>query len=43
LTGGAPVVRALDSVGGKAANELMNVMAPGGVLMSFGALSGSRL
>jgi NADPH:quinone reductase-like Zn-dependent oxidoreductase len=30
-------------VGGKAANELMNVMAPGGVLMSFGALSGQPL
>jgi NADPH2:quinone reductase len=43
LTGGAPVVRALDSVGGKAANDLMNVMAPGGVLTSFGALSGQPL
>jgi NADPH2:quinone reductase len=42
-TGGAPVLRALDSVGGKAANDLMSVLAPGGVLVSFGALSGHSL
>jgi NADPH:quinone reductase-like Zn-dependent oxidoreductase len=43
LTGGAPVTRAVDSVGGKAANDLLNVMAPGGLLMSFGAMSGQAL
>jgi NADPH2:quinone reductase len=43
LTGGAPVSRALDSVGGRAANDLMKVLGPGGVLMSFGALSGEPM
>jgi NADPH:quinone reductase-like Zn-dependent oxidoreductase len=40
LTAGAPVLRAVDSVGGRAANDLMNVLGQGGVLISFGALSG---
>jgi NADPH2:quinone reductase len=43
LTGGAPVLRALDSVGGRAAHDLMKVLGPGGVLMSFGALSGEPM
>jgi NADPH2:quinone reductase len=43
ITAGAPVVAAIDSVGGKAANDLMNVLGPGGVLMSFGAMSGQAL
>lgn len=39
LTGGAPVVRAVDSIGGRAANDLMNVLGVGGTLVSFGAMS----
>jgi NADPH:quinone reductase-like Zn-dependent oxidoreductase len=43
LTGGAPVLRAVDSVGGRAADELMGVLGSGGLLLSFGALSGEPL
>jgi NADPH2:quinone reductase len=43
LTGGAPVERALDSVGGHAANDLTRVLGPGGQLISFGGLSGEPL
>jgi NADPH2:quinone reductase len=43
LTGGAPVERALDSVGGRAANDLAGVLGPGGQLISFGGLSGEPL
>jgi len=43
LTGGAPVVRAVDSVGGRASDELMDLVAEGGRLVSFGALSGRPL
>ena len=43
ITGGAPIARAVDSIGGRAANDLMNVMAPGGMLMVFGAMSGEPL
>jgi NADPH2:quinone reductase len=39
ITGGAPLVRAIDSVSGRAANDLIAVLAPGGTLISFGALS----
>jgi NADPH:quinone reductase-like Zn-dependent oxidoreductase len=43
LTGGGQIVRAIDSVGGRAADELLNLVAPGGRLVSFGALSGRPL
>jgi NADPH:quinone reductase len=43
LTGGAPIARAVDSVGGRAANDLLQVLGTGGVLISFGALSGEPL
>jgi NADPH:quinone reductase-like Zn-dependent oxidoreductase len=43
LTGGAPVVRAVDSIGGRASDELMDLVAQGGRLVSFGALSGRPL
>lgn len=39
LTGGAPIVRAIDSIGGEAANELMSLLAEGGELVSFGSLT----
>jgi NADPH:quinone reductase-like Zn-dependent oxidoreductase len=40
ITGGAPIRRALDSVAGRAADELMDLVADEGWLISFGALSG---
>lgn len=43
LTGGAPVLRAVDSVGGKSASELLELLAPGGTLISFGAMGGQPL
>ena len=43
ITGGAPIRRALDSVGGRASDELMDLVAEEGWLISFGALSGRPL
>lgn len=43
LTGGAPVVRAIDSVGGKAASALTGALGPGGVLICFGGLASEPL
>lgn len=43
LTGGAPIIRAVDSIGGRASDDLMNLVAEGGRLVSFGALSGRPL
>ncbi len=43
ITGGAPIVRAVDSIGGEAANQILNVTAPGVTLVSFGAMSGKPL
>ncbi|MBN9311043.1 MAG: zinc-binding dehydrogenase [Devosia sp.] len=40
ITGGAPIRRALDSVAGRASDELMDLVADEGWLISFGALSG---
>ncbi|MFI6870059.1 zinc-binding dehydrogenase [Nocardia sp. NPDC050406] len=42
-TDGAPIVRAVDQVGGRAANDLLSLLAPRGELISFGALSGKPL
>ncbi|WP_237559589.1 zinc-binding dehydrogenase [Corynebacterium neomassiliense] len=38
VTGGAPVVAALDSVGGPATADLVSLLADGGDLVSFGAM-----
>ena len=43
ITQGAPIVRAVDSIGGDAANQILNVTAPGVTLVSFGAMSGKPL
>jgi len=43
ITGGAPIIRAVDSVGGDAANQLMSTLADGATLVSFGAMSGKPL
>ena len=40
ITGGAPIRRALDSVAGRASDELLDLVAEEGWLISFGALSG---
>ena len=40
ITGGAPIRRALDSIAGRASDELMDLVADEGWLVSFGALSG---
>ncbi|AEL09313.1 zinc-binding dehydrogenase [Xanthomonas campestris pv. raphani] len=43
LAGDAPIVRAIDSVAGNAAGELMALLAEGGELISFGAMTGEPL
>lgn len=43
LAGDAPIVRAIDSVAGSAAGELMALLAEGGELISFGAMTGEPL
>ncbi|QIS09617.1 zinc-binding dehydrogenase [Nocardia arthritidis] len=40
---GGPIARAVDQVGGPAADDLLSLLAPGGELISFGALSGKPL
>jgi NADPH:quinone reductase-like Zn-dependent oxidoreductase len=42
-TAGAPILRAVDQVGGRAAAAELALLAPGGQLISFGALSGQPL
>ncbi|MFQ6394326.1 zinc-binding dehydrogenase [Nocardia sp. KC 131] len=42
-TSGAPIVRAVDQVGGRAADGLLSLLAPNGELISFGALSGQPI
>ncbi|MFI9407685.1 zinc-binding dehydrogenase [Nocardia sp. NPDC052316] len=42
-TSGAPIVRAVDQVGGRAASDATALLAPKGQLISFGALSGQPL
>lgn len=39
LTGGAPIVRAIDSIGGEAAQQLLGLLADNGELIIFGSLS----
>ncbi|WP_354697985.1 hypothetical protein DSM112329_03645 [Paraconexibacter sp. AEG42_29] len=40
LTGGVAVALALDAVGGRATGSLLSALAPGGVLVSYGDMSG---
>ncbi|MEU1545336.1 zinc-binding dehydrogenase [Nocardia sp. NPDC005745] len=42
-TSGAPILRAVDQVGGRAGAAELALLAPGGQLISFGALSGQPL
>ena len=39
LTGGAPIVAALDSVGGEESGQLLHLLGEGGQLMTFGAMA----
>lgn len=43
LTGGDPIVRAVDQVGGPASNDLLSLLGERGELISFGALSGKPM
>ncbi|BCP54408.1 alcohol dehydrogenase [Kaistia sp. 32K] len=43
IAGDAPIVRAVDSVGGKDGGRLTSLLADGGLLMSFGAMSNEPL
>ena len=43
ITGGAPIVAALDSVGGEESGQLLHLLANGGTLMSFGAMGGKPM
>ena len=43
LVGGEPILRAVDSVGGEEGGRLTHLLADGGMLMSFGAMSNKPL
>lgn len=43
ITGGAPVVRGIESLGGDGATQLLSVLADGAQLISFGAMTGRPL
>lgn len=43
LTAGGKIVTAIDSVGGKASGDLLTILAPGGKLVAFGAMSGEPM
>src|SRR5271165_7217521 len=39
MTGGAPIIAALDSVGGEESGQLLHMLGEGGQLMTFGAMA----
>jgi NADPH:quinone reductase-like Zn-dependent oxidoreductase len=43
ITGGAPLVAALDSVGGEESGQLLHLLGDGGQLLSFGAMGGKPM
>lgn len=43
LTKGAPIARALDSVGGPATDAIMDLLGDGGELICFGSMSGQNM
>jgi NADPH2:quinone reductase len=43
ISGGAPIKGAIDSVSGPIASPLASVLAPGGLFLSFGAMSGKPI
>ncbi|MBN8941042.1 MAG: zinc-binding dehydrogenase [Rhizobiales bacterium] len=43
IVGGASIGRAVDSIGGKASGDLMALLGEGGVLVSFGSMTGEPM
>ncbi|ROR66627.1 zinc-binding dehydrogenase [Agrococcus jenensis] len=43
ITGGAPIVAGVDSVGGSSAGDVLSVLAEGGTLVAFGAMGSPTL
>jgi NADPH:quinone reductase-like Zn-dependent oxidoreductase len=43
ITGGAPIVRAVDSLGGAGSDQVVEVAAQGAELVSFGAMTGAPI
>ncbi|MCX7555800.1 zinc-binding dehydrogenase [Xanthomonadaceae bacterium JHOS43] len=43
LTAGAPIVAAIDSIGGSASGDLLSLLGDGGTLVSFGSMSGEAM
>lgn len=43
ITGGAPVVRGIESLGGKGATQLLSILGDGAELISFGAMTAQPL
>ena len=43
MTGGAPIIRGFESVGGEGTSDLASVLADGAELISFGAMTGRPL
>lgn len=43
VTGGAPIVRGIESLGGDGATQLLSILADGAELISFGAMTGRPL
>jgi len=43
LTGGAPIIRGIESLGGDGAGQLLSILADGAQLVSFGAMTGRPL
>lgn len=43
ITGGAPIIRGVESLGGDGAAQLSSILADGGQLISFGAMTGRPL
>lgn len=43
LTTGAPIVAAIDSIGGSASGDLLSLLGDGGTLVSFGSMSGEPM
>lgn len=43
ITGGASISAAIDSIGGKASGDLLNLLGEGGLLVSFGSMAGEPM
>lgn len=43
LTGGAPIIAAVDSIGGESSGDLLHLLAEGGTLVSFGAMASDTM